>query len=132
MNAAALRTVFDVLREVLRPYAVALEVKRDSASDFYLDTRHIQKNKKPLFFGAVRVQKNYVSFHLMPVYLEPRLLDGVSERLMKRMHGKSCFNFIELDRSLAEELAALTAAGYAHYEKLGLVSPLGARAVLRR
>lgn len=55
-----------------------------------VDTRHIQKNKKPLFFGAVQVKKSYVSYHLMPVYLEPDLLAPSSSELKARMQGKSC------------------------------------------
>jgi hypothetical protein len=29
--------------------------------------------QKELFFGGVQIKKNYVSYHLMPVYMEPAL-----------------------------------------------------------
>jgi hypothetical protein len=86
-----------------------------------VDTRHLQKNKKPLFFGAVQVKKSFVSFHLMPVYLQPELLSAVSPELKARMQGKSCFNFSEVDPPLFKELAALTQAGYASYKAQGFV-----------
>jgi hypothetical protein len=57
--------------------------------------------------------KNYVSFHLFPVYVFPDLLDGISETLRARMQGKSCFNFRAPDAVLFQELAALTKAGLA-------------------
>jgi hypothetical protein len=58
---------------------------------------HIQKNKRPLFFGAVQVKKNYVSCYLRPVYADPTLLARISDSLKKRMQGKSCFNFTPAD-----------------------------------
>lgn len=48
-----LPTVFQALRQVMSPYAACLDTKRDDESELYVDTRHVQKNKKPLFFGAV-------------------------------------------------------------------------------
>lgn len=116
-----LNAVFTELRAVMAPYAAKLDAKKDDPSELYLDTRHLQKNKKPLFFGAVQVKKSFVSFHLMPVYLKPELLDGLSPALKGRMQGKSCFNFAEIDKPLFKELAALTKAGFASYKAQGFV-----------
>ena len=80
-----LDTVFTDLRAIMEPYAKVLERKKDDATELYVDTKHIQKNKKPLFFGAVQIKKSYVSYHLMPVYLKPELLDGMSSELKARM-----------------------------------------------
>ncbi len=117
----ALDTAFADLRAIMAPYATKLDVKRDDGTDLYLDTRHIQKNKKPLFFGAVQVKKAYVSYHLMPVYMKPELLAGLSPELKARMQGKSCFNFASTDTRLLKELSALTQAAYASYEEQGFV-----------
>lgn len=116
-----LQPIFAELVSLMRPYAAKLDVKTDTDTELYVDTRHVQKNKKPLFFGAVQLKKSYVSFHLMPLYLEPALLDGISAGLGKRMQGKSCFNFSELDKPLLKELAALTRAGHAYYKAQGFV-----------
>jgi hypothetical protein len=113
--------VFKDLRSIMDPYAKVLDAKKDDASELYVDTRHIQKNKKPLFFGAVQVKKAFVSFHLMPVYVKPELLDGISPALKARMQGKSCFNFSDVDKSLFKELALLTKAGFASYKEQGFV-----------
>ena len=88
----------------------------DQPGDFYLDTQHIMKNKKPLFFGSVHIRKNYVSYHLMPVYIFPDLLETISPELKQHMQGKSCFNFKTLDSDLFEELKQLTNAGYNQYQ----------------
>lgn len=59
----------------------------------------------------MRVGKAYVSYHLMSVYACPDLLKTMTPELKKRMQGKSCFNFKEVDETLFKELARLTKAG---------------------
>ena len=69
---------------------------------------HPSRPDEPVFFGAVRLSKTYVGYHLMPVYSHPALLDGISPALEKRMQGKSCFNFKRDDPALFAELGELT------------------------
>lgn len=116
-----LDAVFAELKAILAPFAATLDVKKDDETELYVDTRHLQKNKKPLFFGAVQVRKSWVSFHLMPVYLKPELLDGISAELKGRMQGKSCFNFSAVDKPLFAELASLIQAGFRSYQAQGFV-----------
>ena len=118
---ASLGAVFAELKSILDPYARGLVATADSAEEFSLDTKHIQKNGKPLFFAAVRMRKSDVSFHLMPIYVRPELLDGLSHALKKRMQGKSCFNFAVIDTALFRELAHLTAAGFLSYKEQGFI-----------
>lgn len=113
--------VYAELHKIMVPYAKHLDTKRDDAEELYLDTHHVQKNKKPLFFGAVQLKKAYVSFHLMPVYLKPELLAGLSADLKARMQGKSCFNFKASEPALFKELATLTRSAYASYKEQGFV-----------
>jgi hypothetical protein len=116
-----LNAVFAELRSIMAPYAAKLDARKDDATELYLDTRYMQKNKKPMFFGAVQIKKSFVSFHLMPVYTKPELLEGLSAGLKSRMQGKSCFNFSAVDKPLFKELAALTKASYASYKEQGFV-----------
>lgn len=120
-----LAPVYAELRELMAPYAARLEVKHDDDTQLYVDTAHVQKNKKPLFFGAVQIKKAYVSYHLMALYYAPELLDGISPELRARMQGKSCFNFKTAQPELLAELAALTAASYDHFAAQGFVEPTG-------
>ncbi len=112
---------FGALRELLHPLAGSLVPVHDTSDHFYLDTAHLQANRKPLFFGAVRTGRRHVSFHLMPVYLWPELLEPASDRLRARMQGKSCFNFREADPELLAELGELTRQGFARYREAGFV-----------
>ena len=108
------------------PYAAQLDCKTDREGELQLDTRHLMNNGQPLWFGGVQIRKNYVSYHLMPVYVNPALLADISPALKKRMQGKSCFNFASLDKPLFCELAALTEAGFNDYEKRGYLQGAGA------
>ena len=107
--------VFEQLKTIFKPYAKKMDVSQDTDQCYMLDTRYIMKNKQPLCFGGVRLGKNYVSFYLMSVYASPHLLKNISPELKKRMQGKSCFNFKEVDKQLFAELKALTKDGAAKF-----------------
>ena len=115
------QSVFDSLKCILGKYSVELVLLKNQADDYYLDTSFIMKNRKPMFFGAVQIKKNYVAYHLMPVYVFPGLLSGISPELGRRMQGKSCFNFKAADQALFHELEQLTAAGYQRYKEAGYI-----------
>ena len=76
---------------------------------------------REVWFGGVQTKKNYVSFHLMPVYAFPELLNGISPELMKRMQGKSCFNFRTVDEILFTELEELVESGYQRFRTANLI-----------
>ncbi len=116
-----MQTVFDALRSIMAAQVGSLDVKRDEPGDYYVDTLHVRQNKKPLWFGGIQIKKNYVSYHLMPVYANPKLLTDISPALRKRMQGKSCFNFKTVDDALFAELSDLTERGLKDYESRGFV-----------
>jgi hypothetical protein len=107
-----LQAIFQELKQILQPFAPHLVIQADESDNYYLDTPYIDQLKKPLFFGAVQIKKHYVSYHLMPVYAFPALLDQISPQLKKRMQGKSCFNFTRIDPELLAELRHLTQRGF--------------------
>ena len=113
--------VFDQLKAILKPYEPRLSVTADGSEGYSLDSPKLGPNKKPMFFGAAVIKKNYVSFHLMPVYVHPELLEGISDGLRKRMQGKSCFNFKALDEDTLAELRQLTEHGFEAFRTDGLV-----------
>ena len=92
-----------------------------SLGNLFLETPPSTAYPSGLFFGAVKIGKRYVSFHLMPVYVHSDLLQGISPELRKRMQGKSCFNFTRQDDALFAELETLTAAGFARFQDDGTI-----------
>jgi len=113
--------VFGALRTLLLPFAKHLIVKADTNDHYCLNTPYAAKFKREIMFGAVRVMKNYVSFHLMPVYGRPELLRDISPELRKRMQGKACFNFKSADPALIKELGVLTKRGFEGFKQMGFV-----------
>ena len=111
--------VFERLKDMLLAESDGVELVINEPEHIYFDTPHIMKNNKPLFFAAVKVNKGYVSFHLMPVYVFPDLLKNVSPELRKRMQGKSCFNFTKIDETLFSQLKVLLKEGRNAYRQAG-------------
>ena len=58
--------VFKELKKILTPYAPKLTVTTDTPEAYSLDGPYSEKWKKAIFFGAVQIKKNYVSFYLIP------------------------------------------------------------------
>ena len=104
--------LFERFKAILEPYASRMYVSMDAPGMYGLDLAPEPDRKPATWFAGVRLGKRYVSYHLMPVYSDPSMLDDVSPELRKRMQGKSCFNLTTVDEGLIDELAALTARGY--------------------
>jgi hypothetical protein len=115
------------LKAIFKPYTRKLDVVHDTDTNYYLNMKYVMKNKQPLFFGAVRMGKAYVSFHLMPVYATAKLRETMSAELKRHMQGKSCFNFRVPDDKLFNELAQLTKAGFALFNDPGFLEKITRR-----
>ncbi|MBI4789127.1 MAG: hypothetical protein HY782_19010 [Chloroflexi bacterium] len=111
------QVIFKRLKRILQRFETDLVVQANASGNYSLNTPFSDAYAKEVFFGAVQVRKNYVSYHLMPVYVFPDLLEDISPNLKKRMHGKSCFNFKVLDQETLEELERLTARGIERFRQ---------------
>lgn len=100
------------LKGLLEPYARAMYVSADDGTTFGVDMAPAAERNPTTWFGGVRRGKRYVSIYLMPVYVEPSLLEGASPKLLRRKQGKSRFNFSRVDDGLFAELGAILRIGY--------------------
>lgn len=112
-------TVFQRLREIMARHEPALVVKVDKPGNYTVVSPKPYKpyNTKELYFGAVMTQKNYVSYHLFPLYVFPELAQGLSPELKKRKQGKACLNFSSVDEGLFQQLDALTRKGFETFRR---------------
>ena len=118
-RTAAFRDTFATLRGMLATHAKRLLVQVDEPGDYQLSSpTKSDRIGRPLFLAAVQTRKNYVSFHLMPVYMCPDLVKTLSPALKRRMQGKACFNFTTIEP--AQELSALTKKGLARMKTVKL------------
>lgn len=113
--------IFLRLRQILERNAGALTITDDSAARYCLTGGRHPTHKTPMPIAWVQIGKGYVSYHLMPVYGCPKLLESISPKLRARMQGKSCFNFKVSDEVLFEELEQLTVAGFAAFKRAGFL-----------
>ena len=121
--AEAFAPVFAALKSALTGSAKDLEVKSDSPNEYALVSRtpspFPQHKGQPLDFASVRIGKAHVSFHLMPLYMSPKLKGLISPELKKRMQGKSCFNFKTVPPpETVAELRRLTEAALVEWARL--------------
>ncbi len=113
----AFKTTFNQLKALMQVYENQLILKADKPDNYYLDMPVKRSDGYAFAFGGVQIKKNYVSYHLLPVYGNPKLLEPISDKLKKRMQGKSCFNFKTLDDDLLAELKDLTQKSFETYIK---------------
>jgi hypothetical protein len=119
MTAADFPSVFKHLKAVLKPFEARLILTADEPDVYSLSTPYSKMYRKEFFVAGVQIRKNYVSYHFMPVYIFPSLLDGISPELKKHMQGKSCFNFNKVDIELFRELSQFTKRGFKRFRSEG-------------
>ena len=112
---------FGALREILKKHSAGMTVLADTPTDFSVITKSIGPNKKPMWFGAVMSKKSAVTFHLLPLYYNPKLQAIVPPELLKRKQGKACFNFQRPDAELLRQLDAVTKQARQQWERAGFL-----------
>jgi hypothetical protein len=116
-----LRLTFAALRESLAVHSERLLVTVDQPCDYQLCSRTLRNRiGRPLFVAGIQIKKNYVSYHLLPIYMAPALQKKISPTLKKQMQGKACFNFTAIESQQLEELAVLTRQGIEVFNKIKL------------
>ena len=127
-STAAFAKVFQELKQLVHARAGFLDLQSDSETDYILTGPMMPRWNKELWFGGVRLGRVYVSLHLMPVYMFPDLLKGMSPELRARMQGKSCFNFKRVEPELFAEVDGLLARCLERLRAEGILeaaSPMG-------
>lgn len=115
--------VFQRLRQIMSRHEPSLVVKADKPGNYTVVSPKPYKpyNNRELYFGAVMTQKNYVSYHLFPLYMCPELSKELSPELKKRKQGKACLNFSMVDEGLFQQLDALTRKGFDMFRRRELL-----------
>ena len=113
--AEELAAVEAALWGILEPYRARLEPGSVSG----LATLKRAGASQHSFFAGVRLASHHVAFHLMPIYADPTLLDGVSTGLWKHLTGKTTFTFAAIEPDLFGELDGPTTRCFEAYEAAG-------------
>lgn len=123
MSDADKSAAFQRIRAMYRKHAERGVVLRDDDLGYYLGTHEVRaKDGYRTAFGGVEIKKNYVSAHVMPVYVHADLAEGLGDALRKRMQGKSCFNFKRVEEPLFDELERIIDIGADRFAADGRLS----------
>lgn len=79
------------------------------------------KKVKEIWFAGALVQKGYVGFYYMPVYVAPEIKPEIGPELLKCLKGKSCFHIKKLDDTVFTQIQDALKKGYALYKKKQLI-----------
>jgi len=128
-KAESLETIFDSLHQLLSRYAPPLKTKSGTVrgkKDFQLTIPKAvvvpgAYEDKPVEVGlaAIILQKGYVGFYFMPIYIEPALKKKLAPSLTKLLQGKTCFHIKKLDEDLLGHVKAALEEGMKHYKQRG-------------
>jgi hypothetical protein len=129
--SANFQPVFAQLRDLLRAHAERFAITHDSASRYGLEAP-VGPATVRSWGGKVKVQtipvawvsvgKAYVSYHLMGMPGNAKLLATLSDDLRAHMQGSSCFNFKTVNDALFQEIKHVTAESLRGMKKAGFIS----------
>lgn len=118
-----LTIIFNSLKEILIKYENPLVAKFNlegryelySLKDLIIEGR----KKKEVFFAGLIIQKSYVGFYYMPVYIDTELKAMFKPELLKLLKGKSCFHIKSVDSEIETQIVEALDKGYMMYKERG-------------
>ena len=118
-----LRPMFDTLKLLLQKYQPPLvpKVENDSSYDLWSFRPLVIDGRKrsEIFFAGLMIQKSYVGFYFMPMYVQPEIKEIFAPELLNLLKGKSCFHVKSLTPELLTSIEAVLKAGFACYQARG-------------
>lgn len=120
-----LNQIFAQIKTLMQTYAPPLTTKMEDDAHYDLwsvkDLVVEGRKRKEVYFGGLIIQKGYVSFYFMPVYVAAELKPLLAPELLKLLKGKSCFHLKQLDETRLEQIRAALQIGYQFYQEQGWI-----------
>lgn len=120
-----LPTIFETIKPLLQAYALPLSPRLDTPTRYELwSVKPLViegRKRKEVFFASLIIQKSYVGFYFMPVYVETELKAVFQPELLRLLKGKSCFHIKKLDTVLLGQIEAALKTGFELYQQRGWV-----------
>lgn len=130
-SSADRESVFVSLRRILQEHSTVLSVGADTSERFCLEAPvgpatlaawGGKARRETIPVAWVERRRSYVSYHLMGLAENAKLLATVFPALTWRMQRKACFNFRDVDAGLFAELEAVTASAIADFRRAGFIA----------
>jgi hypothetical protein len=116
-----LTQIFNTLKPLLQAYVPPMTAQVDDASHFDLwsikDLVIDGRKRKGVYLAGLIIQKSFVGFYYMPIYVHTELKAVLAPELIKLLKGKSCFHIKKLDEALPGQIHAALEIGYKFYQQ---------------
>jgi hypothetical protein len=125
MKNPQFKPLFDEIKNLVQEYEKYFQVQIDTEDRYELWSEKevviAGRKRKDIFFVGLIIQKSYVGFYYMPVYIEKELKKVFRSELLKLLKGKSCFYIKELNDTLREQIKEALEKGYKLYKERGWI-----------
>ena len=118
--------IFDSIKVMLKPYVTGNLRERGQNSGIYnlVSEKFVEvkgRQRKEVYFASIIIQKGYVGFYYMPVYVNTDLKKVLKPELLKTLKGKSCFHIKKNDPIIMNQIKESLQIGYEMYKQRGWV-----------
>jgi hypothetical protein len=79
------------------------------------------RKREELWFVSALIQKGYVGFYYMPVYMNEPVRRQLPAELLKCLKGKACFHIKKNDPLLFDQIGEALRIGYENYRGKGWI-----------
>ena len=120
-----LEYIFNALKTELIVYCPPFVIRNEtprrielwSEKDLVIEGR----KRKEVYFAGLIIQKGYVGFYFMPVYIESEVKQIFSPDLLRLLKGKSCFHIKNINGNSLQDIRAVLKTGFDLYRQRGWV-----------
>jgi len=118
--------LFDALKRLIIPYEKGhLRLKGGEEGQIALISDKPVviggRKKEEIWFVSALIQKGFVGFYYMPVYMDPRVRSQLKPELLKCLKGKACFHLKKQDPLLFGQIQEALEIGYARFAENGWI-----------
>jgi predicted DNA-binding transcriptional regulator len=120
--------IFETIVKLMEPYAKGSveKIGGQGGQVSLISKKPSEINGKKVdevWLSGALVQKGYVGFYYMPVYVAPdEIKPELKPELLKTLKGKSCFHIKKLDNELTKQIKEAIDKGYKLYKQKGWIS----------
>jgi len=120
----SLDKIFGDLKALLGKYSPPLSEREDKVGrkkryDLWSKKEVViaERSRKEVFFASIIIQKNYVGFYFMPIYVDTTISEVFKPELLSLLKGKSCFHIRKLNNKLSGQIKFALKEGFKLYKK---------------
>jgi hypothetical protein len=119
--------VFEAIKKLILPYVNkgALRLYANTGGQINLVSHKsvviAGRQREDIWFVSALIQKGYVGFYYMPIYMNDPMKNQFSPEFMKCLKGKACFHIKNTNPEIMKDIEKAIRIGYKAYVQRGWV-----------